>query len=88
MKENKVAAALKYEHNKDEAPTVVAAGVNESAEKIIEIAKQNDVHIYEDSELAEQLSSLEVGKNIPVDLYVAVAEVLAFVAKLDQEYKK
>ncbi len=88
MKENKVAAALKYEHELDNAPSVVATGVNEKAEKIIEIAKENDVHIYEDEALAEQLAGLEVGKNIPIDLYVAVAEVLAFVARIDQEYKK
>jgi flagellar biosynthesis protein len=88
MKENKVAAALKYEHEKDNAPSVVAAGINEQAEKIIEIAKESDVHVYEDKQLAEQLAQLEVGKNIPIDLYVAVAEVLAFVARMDQEFKK
>ena len=77
------AVALRYEHEKDEAPRIVAKGRGEIAEKIIAIARDHGVTIYEDDQLVELLSNLDLNQIIPPELYYAVAEVLAFVYRLD-----
>lgn len=64
------------------APRVVAKGEGLLAQKIIEIARQHNIPLYEDAELVKILSKLDVNDEIPVSLYVAVAEVLAFVYHL------
>ncbi len=72
------AVALKYERGKMAAPKVIAKGKNLVAEKIKEIAKENNVPIVEDPPLARTLySSCEIGDFIPENLYVAVAKILA-----------
>ena len=75
----KKAAALKYTHGKDSAPKLVAKGRGELAKKIIEIAKENNIPVKEDTELVEFLSTLDLYKEIPPELYKAVAEILAFI---------
>lgn len=77
------AVALRYESEKDDAPRVIAKGWGEIAEKIIEIAREHGVTIYEDSELAEVLSRLDLNQIIPPEMYYAIAEVLAFVYRLN-----
>lgn len=77
------AVALRYEHQKDDAPRVVAKGRGEIAEKIIEIARDHGITIYEDDELVEVLSRLDLDQMIPPELYQAIAEVLAFVYRLN-----
>jgi len=77
------AAALRYEQEKDDAPRVIAKGRGEIAEKIIEIAREHGVTIYEDDELAEVLCRLDLNQAIPPELYQAIAEVLAFVYRLN-----
>jgi len=79
----KLASALAYEIEEDVAPRVVASGKGLIAEKILAIARQHDIPIREDRVLAEALSALAVGELIPQELYQAVAEVLAFVYRLD-----
>jgi len=74
---------LRYEHQKDDAPRVVAKGRGEIAEKIIEIARDHGITIYEDDELVEVLSRLDLDQMIPPELYQAIAEVLAFVYRLN-----
>ena len=76
------AAALKYSPEKDKSPKMVAKGRGLVAERIIEVAKECGVPIHEDSELVEVLSALELNEEIPPDLYKAVAEVLAFIYRL------
>ncbi len=78
----KLASALAYDMA-DEAPQVVATGKGLVAERILEIAREHNVPIREDRVLAEALSALSVGELIPPELYQAVAEVLAFVYRLD-----
>jgi flagellar biosynthetic protein FlhB len=78
-----LAAALKYEGEKMEAPQIVAKGAGQVAEKIKELARENDVPIVENVPLAQALFRLEVGQIIPIELYQAVAEVLAYVYQLD-----
>ncbi len=78
-KKIKKAVALKYDRLKDEAPKIKAAGQGRIAEKIIELAREHGIPIHDDPDLVEVLSSLDVGQEIPPDVYVAVAELLAFV---------
>lgn len=82
MKEQKKAAALKYDINY-QAPMVTAAGSGYIAEKILEKAEEEKVPVIENKELADLLSKVEVGDNIPYELYDAVARVLAYVMEID-----
>ncbi|MBU0973104.1 MAG: EscU/YscU/HrcU family type III secretion system export apparatus switch protein [Proteobacteria bacterium] len=75
----KKAVALKYDKQKDDAPRVAAKGQGRVAEKIIELAKKHHIPIKDDPDLIEVLSSLELNEEIPSEIYVAVAELLAFV---------
>lgn len=77
------AVAIKYDREKESAPLVIAKGVDHLAQKIKDIATENNVEIVENKPLARALyASVDVGKEIPPELYQAVAEVLAFVYKL------
>lgn len=76
------AAALKYDEEKDKAPKVVASGRGKIAERIVEIAKEHGIPIYEDPDLVELLLKVDIGDEIPPELYKAVAEVLAFIYRL------
>ncbi len=77
------AVAIRYKHNQDIAPTVVAKGADHMAKKIREQAKEHDIEIVENKPLARSLyASVEVGEQIPPELYQSVAEILAFVYKL------
>jgi len=78
------AVALKYEGGK-RAPTVVAKGDGLLAEKIIELAQQHDVPLYEDADLLLLLANVELDDTIPEELFKAVAEVLAFVYSLKKK---
>jgi flagellar biosynthesis protein len=78
------AVALKYDQEKDHAPKVMAKGRGEIAEKIIEIAKTYNLPLYEDKNLVQILEALELEAEIPPDLYRAVAEVLAFIYRLNK----
>ncbi len=79
------AAALKYSPDKGKSPRMVAKGRGLVAKRIIEVAKECGVPIHEDSELVEVLSALELNEEIPPDLYKAVAEVLAFIYRLQMK---
>ncbi|GBD95481.1 MAG TPA: flagellar biosynthesis protein FlhB [Nitrospirae bacterium] len=81
-KQSEKAAALKYMRGKDSAPRLVAKGRGKVAEKIIEIAKAHGIPVKEDKDLVELLSVLDLYREIPPDLYKAVAEILAFVYSL------
>ncbi len=75
-----LAVALHYD--KQGAPRVVAKGKGPIGEKIVEIARANNIPIEENEVLAGALSNVELGDEIPVELYKAVAEVLIFVLRL------
>ena len=77
---NKLAVALHYD--KTGAPRVVAKGKGVIGAKIIELAREHDIPIEENEVLAGALSHVEIGDEIPPDLYKAVAEVLVFVLRL------
>jgi flagellar biosynthesis protein FlhB len=76
------AVAIKYDDSKQDAPVVVAKGVDYTAQKIKLIAKENDVMTVENRPLARALySQTEIGDTIPEEFFKAVAEILAFVYK-------
>jgi len=76
----KQAIALNYneEFSSNPIPKVTATGQNEIAEQIIALAREHDIPIHEDPDLAILLSQLELYEDIPESLYLVVAEVLAF----------
>lgn len=80
------AVALRYDPGHDAAPRVVAKGAGLLADRIVELARQHGVHVHEDPELAALLSRLQVDADIPEELYRAVAEVLAFVYRLNRRF--
>ena len=77
------AAALKYRHGTDQAPRLVAKGKGKVAEEIIRIAASYGIPVQEDRDLIEFLSALDLYREIPPELYIAVAEILAFVYYLN-----
>lgn len=79
----KTAIALRYETGKDAAPRVVATGQGLIAEAIVRRADEAGVAIREDVALAQALAPLALGDAIPPELYRAIAEVLAYVYRLD-----
>lgn len=83
MKGKKKAAALRYEENLT-APVVTASGIGFIADKIIEKAEENEVPIVYNKELTDLLCNVNVGEDIPSDLYEAVAHIIAYVADLDK----
>lgn len=81
------AVALQYNENSN-APKVVAKGKGYVAENIINAARQNSVPVYQNKTLAGMLMAVDIDREIPPDLYTAVAEVLAYVYRMDQKAKK
>jgi flagellar biosynthesis protein len=83
----KKAAALKYENGFD-VPTVTAIGYGSVADAIIKKATESDVPIVENTELVESLSELDLGQEIPPELYETVAKVIAFIYSLNDSKGK
>jgi flagellar biosynthetic protein FlhB len=83
------AVALKYDPDEADAPIVVAKGRLLIAQKIRDIAEEHGIPIVQDPPLARALyKAVEVGKSIPENLYRAVAEVLAYVYRLEESRKR
>lgn len=82
------AVAVLYDEKESDSPKIVASGKGTVAEKIIEIAREAGIHIQEDPNLAELLSKVPIGDEIPVELYQTVAEVLAFVYQVNEKFKQ
>ncbi|MBR4708346.1 MAG: EscU/YscU/HrcU family type III secretion system export apparatus switch protein [Pseudobutyrivibrio sp.] len=80
---DKTAVALSYEAG-DSAPRILASGKGYVAQQIIEEAKKADVPFYQDNELAQTLSKLNIGDAIPPELYEVVAEILVFVNDMEK----
>lgn len=76
------AAALRY-RPEDGAPVIVASGMGHLAEKIVEVAQDNGVPIYEESSLATVLTQLELGQQIPEELYQAVVDIYIYFLNFD-----
>ncbi len=80
---DKKVVALKYDKS-EMAPEVVAKGSGYLAEKLLEKGKAADIAVYEDKQLVEELTKLEIGENIPPELYEVVAKILLFIGDLDK----
>lgn len=83
------AVALSYKKG-DGAPSIVAKGEGYLAEKIMEVGKEENVPIVKDTKLVEELTKIDLGENIPPELYQVVAEILVFISDIDkqEEYRR
>lgn len=75
-KRSREAIALVYDG--DQAPTLTAKGEGELAEQIVQLAMDYEVPIYENADLARMLTRMELGDQIPEELYRTIAEIIAF----------
>lgn len=80
-----LAIALRHEVGTTDAPEVVASGRGKLAEKILELAFDNDIKVREDADLAQLLTALDVGEKIPLEAFAAVSEILAYVYRASGE---
>ncbi|MGC8769226.1 EscU/YscU/HrcU family type III secretion system export apparatus switch protein [Calditerrivibrio sp.] len=85
MDKAKKVTVLRYDHEKDSAPKVVAKGRGIIAEKILEKAKEYNVLIKEDPDLLEALYRLDIYQEIPENLYRVVAEILSEVYRINKK---
>jgi len=77
MSDHREAIALLYDGG-EQAPTVTAKGEGDLAERIIQLALEHEVPIYENADLASMLTRMELGDQIPEALYRTIAEIIAF----------
>lgn len=82
--QSRKAVALQYE-NGAPAPVVVASGMGYLAERMVEIASENGVPVYEDSSLATMLSQLALGQTIPESLYQFIVDIYVYFLHFDPE---
>lgn len=87
-KKKDMAIALGYDIDKMGAPQVMATGKGYIAGKIIEIAREYNIPVEKDPVLAEALSQLDLGQEIPPELYKVVAEILVFIMETDRSQKR
>ncbi|PKM40258.1 MAG: hypothetical protein CVV03_12440 [Firmicutes bacterium HGW-Firmicutes-8] len=87
-KKKDVAIALGYDTDKMGTPQVMATGKGYIAGKIIEIAREYNIPVEKDPILAEALSQLDLGQEIPPELYKVVAEILVFIMETDRSQKR
>ncbi len=79
-----LAVALRYDEAREPAPRVVARGVGHVARRILEIAREQGIPVREDPDLVASLAALELGDLIPHELYPAVAEILAYIYRMNE----
>lgn len=84
-KQTKQAAALTYDEFEQSAPKLIAKGSGDVANEMIQLAKENNIPIQEDATLVQLLSELEINEVIPEELYEVVAEIFAFIYKVEKE---
>jgi flagellar biosynthesis protein len=81
------AAALKYDKDSGDAPKVIASGKGSIAQNIIEKAKEFDVPIFANEALVNSLIDLEIDREIPAELYQAIADVFIWLMKNEKKFK-
>ena len=81
-------AALKYDQNVGSAPSVVAAGTGHMAQRILQVAMENGIAIYHDDSAATLLSKLQVGQEIPPELYQIVVDIYISLLELAEENQR
>ncbi|MGE7760680.1 EscU/YscU/HrcU family type III secretion system export apparatus switch protein [Peribacillus sp. NPDC097895] len=80
--------ALKYDQKISNAPVILAKGKGKTAENILDKAMKLDIPVQKDESLAALLGQLDINQTIPEELYGAVAEVFAFIYKVDKDMKR
>lgn len=86
-KRNK-AVALRYKVDEDAAPVVIASGYGQIADKIIGVAEEKGIPVYKDDSAASMLVQLEVGRNIPPELYEVIAAIYMQILTVSQKIKQ
>ncbi|MCM2677763.1 EscU/YscU/HrcU family type III secretion system export apparatus switch protein [Alkalicoccobacillus plakortidis] len=79
------AAVIRYE-DEGSAPKVVAQGRGRVANQIMELAKEHNVHLQEDASLLSNLLDMDLGDNIPPQLYSVMAEILLLIEEMEENY--
>ncbi|MGM7681717.1 EscU/YscU/HrcU family type III secretion system export apparatus switch protein [Cytobacillus sp. Hm23] len=79
------AIALKYDREKKASPTIIGKGKGIVAENIISVAEEHNIPLQEDPTLVNLLSQLNINEAIPEELYEAVAEIFAFIYRVDKQ---
>ena len=83
-----IAIAIRYEQGADDAPIVMAKGLDYMAMKIREKAKELDIPIIENKPLARNMYyKVEPGSSVPMEMYQAIAEILALVFTMNKKKK-
>lgn len=83
----KSAVAVQSELQNGRPPRIIAKGDGKTAEKIIEIARANGIYIHNDPDMIEVLSQIDIYEEIPPQLYIIIAELLAFIYSLNKGKK-
>lgn len=81
------AVAIGYDSEKDNAPRILGKGRGEVAKKIKEVGEENNIPIYQDQYLVNQVERIELGEEIPFELYEVMAQVLVFVYDMKEKSK-
>ena len=79
-----LAVALQYDSDKDNAPRVVASGRGHLADRILELAAAHGIAVRPNADLAEILAAVEVGQQIPIAAFAAVAEILFYIYRANE----
>lgn len=85
MNEDALRQAIALFYDGENAPTITAKGSGVTAEEIIAIAKAHNIPLFENSTLLELLASIELGDEIPETLYLCIAQIIAFVYKIQDK---
>lgn len=80
------AAVIRYDEGQGKSPTVVAHGTGQVAQKILEVAKKNNIHLQEDSTLLGHLLDIDLGDSVPPQLYAVIAEILILMEEIEKSY--
>jgi flagellar biosynthesis protein len=83
-----MATALGYDTERDNAPKVLASGQHKVAEQILAEARKHNIPIHEDPGLTMALAGVNLGEEVPVELYQVVAEVLAYIYRVTNKSSK
>ncbi|SDN39702.1 EscU/YscU/HrcU family type III secretion system export apparatus switch protein [Alkalicoccus daliensis] len=80
------AVVISYDEAEGNEPRVIASGKGYVAEKILKMAEENNIHMEEDASLLENLLDLDLGENVPPQLYAVIAEILLLIEELERSY--
>ena len=88
IEHRETAVAVKYKHREDKTPRVIAKGRGIVAQKIRETAAKYGIPIHRDDDLVELLAQVELDREIPPELYAAIAEILSIIYRANEQMKK